>query len=106
LEEDGQVLSEDYGLEEGDTIKLIHEIKSLSQPMTVKTLTGKFIEFSVEPFYTIADVKLLIHCLEHLPSCQQRFIFAGKHLEDERTVKDCNITADALVLLFLRLGGS
>jgi len=102
LEDDGTIATNN--IQKESTIHLVHRRPSGMQ-IFVKTLDGKTIALAVEPNDTIASVKSKIQQKEGILAVEQRLIFSGALLEDDRTIAECNISKESTLNLVQRRPG-
>jgi hypothetical protein len=81
---------------------------SLDNPyrIFIKELSGKKTNlFDVESSNTIAHLKIKVRDRIVIPPDQQRFMYAGKQLKDDRTLSSYNIQTGSVLYLVLLLRG-
>lgn len=77
----------------------------LPAQIKVKTLTGKEIEIDIEPEDTVARIKERVEEKEGIPPPQQRLIFGGKQMADEKKASEYKIEGGTVLHLVLALRG-
>jgi len=107
--EDGRTL-QDYNIQKESTIHLVLRLRgggleTGTKQIYIKTLQGKSITLEVNNEDTVESIKNKIFDIEGIPPDQQRLVFSGKQLEDDKTLADYNIEADSTIHLVLRLRG-
>ncbi|KAK8483933.1 hypothetical protein V6N12_044402 [Hibiscus sabdariffa] len=101
--EDGRTLA-DYNIQKESTLHLVLRLRGGTM-IKVKTLTGKEIEIDIEPTDTIDRIKERVEEKEGIPPVQQRLIYAGKQLADDKTAREYNIEGGSVLHLVLALRG-
>jgi len=71
----------------------------------VKTLTGKEIELDIDSDDKISRVKERVEEQSGVPPPQQRLIFSGRQMSDDKTACEQNIVAGSVLHLVLALRG-
>ena len=85
-----------YNIKE-DTLLDISEKQSMN--IFLKNLNEKMTTLEVYAYNTKEEVKKIIEEKEGIPNSQQKLIFLGKQLEDNRTLDDYNIQKDSTINL-------
>ncbi|KAM3336146.1 hypothetical protein ACQJBY_030237 [Aegilops geniculata] len=106
LEDEKRTLA-DHNIGKGSTLLLILLPcrPTVVMKIFVKMLRGNVISLEVGRSDTVGSVKVKLYELDGMPPRQQRLIFAGKQLEDHRTLADYNIHMECTIQLVGRLCG-
>ena len=91
-----------FGIKNGDLIELTERDTFL---IFVRTLTGKTIFLNVDDYDTVLYLKYLIYLFEGIPFDQQRLLFKGKQLDDDKMINKYNIQKESTLYLVLKLRG-
>ncbi|KAJ3763014.1 ubiquitin-related domain-containing protein [Lentinula raphanica] len=71
----------------------------------VRTLTGKQLDIDLDNDAKVFKIKEKVEEQQGIPPPQQRLIFSGKQLDDDKTLEEANISAGAVLHLVLALRG-
>lgn len=71
----------------------------------IRSLTGKETLIKVHHNMIVSDLKTMIEKIDQTPFDQQRLVYNGKQLEDDRTLDYYNIQKDAVIHIILRIRG-
>lgn len=86
-------------------VTIIEKPKDESFQIFLKTLAGTTKTITVNSSQTIEELKQIVEETTGNPTSQQRLVFAGRQIEDDRTLKDYNIQSESTIHMVLRLRG-
>ena len=92
----------DCNIQHESTLHLEWRVSIFCMLIFIRTLTGKTFTLEVQVSNTIGDIKSEIQDKVNIQLNQQRLIFAGKQLENECTLSECNIQNWSTLYLYLR----
>ena len=91
---------------DGSTLHLVM-VHFRDRVVYIKMLNGKSFPLECKANNTIGTIKAMIHDEEYIPADQQRLVFAGQGLDDDRkTLSDYNIKHGDVIHLAFKRGGS
>ncbi|KAF0903908.1 hypothetical protein E2562_029983 [Oryza meyeriana var. granulata] len=101
--EDNYTLA-DYNIQKESTLHLVLRLRG-GMNIKVKTLTGKEIDVDIDLTDTVDRIKERVEEREGIPPVQQRLIYGGKQLADDKTAHEYKIEAGSVLHLVLALRG-
>ena len=82
-----------------------NQINNVPFEITTVTMTGRKLTFQVFPMDKIINIKHEIYKQDGLLLDQQRLVFNGSALDDDKCIHDYDMNADSRIHLVLRLRG-
>ena len=93
-------------VQDGSTLHLVM-LHFRDRVVYVKMLNGKSFPLECKANNTVGTIKAMIHDEEYIPADQQRLVFAGQGLDDDRkTLTDYNIKHGDVIHLAFKRGGA
>ncbi len=100
----GEEMEDDLG-SSSDVKEVVRRIKKIKFPLYIhlKTLNGRIIDLDLDYNDRISRVKDIVQEKEGIPSHQQKLIFLGKTLDNQRTIKSCGVYNGSTIYLIIAL---
>jgi hypothetical protein len=92
-----------YKIESNETVRLVQTLTGGFQIYV--SFSGKSVSLQVLPSYTIKKVKEEFEIKQGMPVAEQRYIYNGKELENNRVLSDYNIKDADTLYVVMRLSG-
>ncbi|OUT23765.1 hypothetical protein CAS74_000135 [Pichia kudriavzevii] len=74
--------------------------------ITIRSLTGRSIPVEIDLQQRVSDLKEVVEVKEGIPPAQQRFLFTGRQLDDDKTLAECGVANGSDLHLVLSLRGA
>jgi len=97
LENDRRLM--DYDVKDKGLITMANPFDDGPMKVYIKSAKGKTTTVDVEPTETVRSLKIKIQGLEKIPPGQQRLMFAGTVLNDQKTIRDYRIPKNGVISL-------